>query len=295
VPRSTRERLKSNRHGIVPARGWLLAGGGFAISAIVPAHGPAITASAEVAPATPANYAASFPAAPLQNHSQPRVDARPQARTTSAPAIEARRPASIRPVAMAVLQDDRPLPSIARPVTIEFALSTLPEVSPPEAIEDQIVVSAPASPNRTGSAAHIAQLSTIAQSRDPMPQVSLGRELSSTGLADATAAMQVALPSRPAFTDEERARLLAGAPESMVVRIDGIPVGEVAIALTDTRAVAVQLGDLLDLVAERMPPERYDRLRQSSATATFVTLDRLRDAGISVQYDAAYDELRMSV
>ncbi|MCT2557619.1 hypothetical protein N0B51_01350 [Tsuneonella sp. YG55] len=171
----------------------------------------------------------------------------------------------------------------------------MPEVGPSEAIDDQIVVSAPASRNRRESAAHIAQISTIAQSRDPMPQVSLGREQSSTGLADATAAMQVALPPLPVFTDEERGRLLALAPESMVVRIDGIAAGEVAVRLTDTRAVAVQLGDLLDLVAERMPAERYDQLRQSSASASFVTLDRLRDAGISVQYDAAYDELRMSV
>ncbi|MGN3974399.1 hypothetical protein [Tsuneonella sp. SYSU-LHT278] len=128
-----------------------------------------------------------------------------------------------------------------------------------------------------------------------MPQVSAGWTRQPDSLADATAAMQVALPPPPVFTDEERASLLAGAPESMVVRIDGLPVGAVAVALTDTRALAVQLGDLLDLVAERMPPEQYEALRRSSAAASFVTLDQLRDSGIAVRYDAAYDELRMSV
>ncbi len=143
--------------------------------------------------------------------------------------------------------------------------------------------------------AGIEQLSTPAQSREPMPQLARTRAQSTSMLADATAAMQVALPPPPALAGAERDVLLVGAPERLTVRIDGVAVGEVAVAITDTRAMAVQLGDLLDVVATRMAPDQYERLRGSPAIASFVTLDRLREAGIPMRYDAAYDELLLTV
>ena len=64
--------------------------------------------------------------------------------------------------------------------------------------------------------------------------------------------------------------------------------------MSDARTIDVQLSGLLDIVADRMAPEDYGRLRTSDAAGEFVPLDALRAIGISVRYDAVYDELDLS-
>ena len=107
-------------------------------------------------------------------------------------------------------------------------------------------------------------------------------------------AMQVTLPAPPRLSDRERATLLAEAPAEMTVRVGDEAVGAVAFRMSDARTIDVQLSGLLDIVADRMAPEDYGRLRTSDAAGEFVPLDALRAIGISVRYDAVYDELDLS-
>ena len=105
-------------------------------------------------------------------------------------------------------------------------------------------------------------------------------------------AMQV--PAPPRLTGEERAALLEAAPSEMTVRIGADAVGAVAFRMSETGSIDVQLSGLLDLVGGRMAPEEFSRLRSSSAAGTYVPLDQLRTIGLSVRYDAVYDELELS-
>ena len=51
------------------------------------------------------------------------------------------------------------------------------------------------------------------------------------------------------------------------------------------------IGQVLDLFAPQIEPALFAQLRQSGAADEFVTLDRIRSAGIPLDYNAAYDEL----
>jgi hypothetical protein len=113
-------------------------------------------------------------------------------------------------------------------------------------------------------------------------------------LAAKVDAMQVGLPAPPELAGEERAAMLAEAPSEITVRIGGEAIGRVAFRTTETGSLDVQLSGLLELVADRMAPEEYTRLRNSAAASSFVPLDQLRAIGLSLRYDAIYDELEIS-
>lgn len=288
--------------GAGKSRGWLLAGGGLIATAIAPAPGSGV-----LPPVPPVELAARDrlapidlpPLAPPPAANAVRLAVKSQ--TPQPPAQGFLRnagevsPAGLIPVL--ALQGNKPLLRRAEVIRIDLPPpGALPDPAPSAALAraGAIVVTARAPAART-SPVEIEQISTPAQGRKAMPQLARTRVQSATLLADAAAAMQIELPPVPALEGAERSALLAGAPDRLTVRLDGVAVGKVGVAITDTRAVAVQLGDLLDIVAERMPPDRYEQLRQSPATAALVTLDRLREAGISLRYDAAYDELLLTV
>lgn len=148
---------------------------------------------------------------------------------------------------------------------------------------------APLARGAVTSAAYIEQLSTARESfRSPAQPVKVGEAL----LSDQIAAMQVE-PSGALAFGNDREIFLAEAPQVLMVRLGGQAIGQVALQVTDTRAIAVQVGQLLDLIAGRYEQSEFAQLRQSDAASSFVTLDQLRAAGIDVQYDAVYDELRL--
>ena len=113
-------------------------------------------------------------------------------------------------------------------------------------------------------------------------------------LAAKVAAMQVPLPPPLQLSDPERAALLAEASSELTVRLGEEAIGQVAFRTGDTGSIDVQLAGLLDLVADRMAPEEYTRLRGAAAADSYVSLDELRAIGLSLRYDPVYDELDLS-
>ena len=92
---------------------------------------------------------------------------------------------------------------------------------------------------------------------------------------------------------------LAGAAASAAEYVQLFPVAIVkgealgAVALRDlgAKGQAIHLGSLVGLLQLRMPEAEYTRLATAAAADSFVTLDQLRAAGITVQYDARQDRL----
>jgi len=160
----------------------------------------------------------------------------------------------------------------------------------------------PVAARSLASALQPARKVDIAQVTDTAPQPLHVPQLREPGLAAGTAgtlvakvdAMQVPLPAAPRLTGEERAVLLAEAPAEMTVRAGADAVGTVAFRMTEAGTIDVQLSGLLDLVADRMAPEEYTRLRGAAAADSYVPLDQLRAVGLSLRYDPVYDELDLS-
>ena len=174
------------------------------------------------------------------------------------------------PAPLVVAATDPPVPLVSPPPP-----ASLP--SPPRAVDVAQISEA------AGRALHVPQLHE--------PGLAAGGGLLLAAKIDA---MQVTLPAPPRLSDRERATLLAEAPAEMTVRVGDEAVGAVAFRMSDARTIDVQLSGLLDIVADRMAPEDYGRLRTSDAAGEFVPLDALRAIGISVRYDAVYDELDLS-
>ena len=76
----------------------------------------------------------------------------------------------------------------------------------------------------------------------------------------------------------------------LAVRQGGEIIGALQFQVSDG-GIAVHIGQVLDLFEARMDTARFAALRGSRAAETFVSLDRLRDAGVPLVYSAAYDEL----
>lgn len=76
----------------------------------------------------------------------------------------------------------------------------------------------------------------------------------------------------------------------LAVRQSGEVVGVVQFQVSDG-AIAVHLGQVLDLFRDRMDGTRFAQLRGSDAARQFVALETIRSAGVPLDYDAAYDEL----
>ena len=117
----------------------------------------------------------------------------------------------------------------------------------------------------------------------------VGAPVSEANLADEIAAMQV--PPDFRLAPEERAAMLATAPEQLSVRLGNIVLGKVAVRSEAGEGVSVQLSGLLDLLEDRFEPETFERMRGAAGADAFVSVTRLADSGIAIDYDAAYDEL----
>lgn len=82
--------------------------------------------------------------------------------------------------------------------------------------------------------------------------------------------------------------------QRMAVRVDGNEMGTVAFQVTPGRSISVHLGQVLDLFENRFEDARFAQLRNASSAEKFVEISRIADAGISIRYDAVYDELVIS-
>ena len=135
-------------------------------------------------------------------------------------------------------------------------------------------------PEQTHSAAYIEQISADRAS-DPL------------SFAAASEAMQVAPELALAKMERGRVAMLAMAPARLTLRAGDDAAGEVAVTMVSDDTIAVRLADLLDIVGPRMDADHLASLRASSAAQSFVTLDQLRAAELSISYDPVYDELRL--
>lgn len=101
----------------------------------------------------------------------------------------------------------------------------------------------------------------------------------------------------PQISDTVRAAYIAqvaasGPAPLMAVRSGGALLGDVQFQVADG-TVSVNIGQVLDLFEGRIDSARFAQLRGSQAAGEFVSLDRLRGAGIPIEYNAAYDELTL--
>lgn len=91
-----------------------------------------------------------------------------------------------------------------------------------------------------------------------------------------------------------RYKLVDGGVESQIgVQFYDQALGKVPLRVLGSGVPSLRLGDLLDLLKDRMDPARYETLSSSGAAEEFVSLQQLRDAGIPVRYDAARDQLKL--
>jgi hypothetical protein len=101
----------------------------------------------------------------------------------------------------------------------------------------------------------------------------------------------------PQISDSVRAAYIAqvdGARpgQRMAVRSGGERLGDVQFQVADG-TVSVNIGQVLDLFQGRIDAAKFAALRGSQAAGEFVSLERLRSAGIPIEYNAAYDELTL--
>jgi len=189
-------------------------------------------------------------------------------------------------------RSDRAPAAVADAATLRVELAAVPliaiapplgQASPPAAR----VVAAPAA-----TPAGAAQIEQIPGSLT-VGELALAAGGRGADLPARIAAMQVPLPAALAAGREDRAALLATAPEQLTVRVDGLVLGKVAVHSDAGGGFAVQLSGLLDVLADRFSPDDFERLRQSAGADSYVAFARLKDAGIDVHYDPAYDELTL--
>lgn len=76
----------------------------------------------------------------------------------------------------------------------------------------------------------------------------------------------------------------------MAVRSGNEVIGQVQFQVS-AAGIGVHIGQVLDLFRDRMDGTQFARLRGSQAAQTFVSLDKVRSAGVPLDYDPVYDEL----
>ena len=67
--------------------------------------------------------------------------------------------------------------------------------------------------------------------------------------------------------------------------VNGGAVGRVALLIDDAENIQVRLSDLLSILKPELAPGLYERLSDSQAAQTYMTLNDLRAAGIKVRFD----------
>ncbi len=98
---------------------------------------------------------------------------------------------------------------------------------------------------------------------------------------------QVAQSEREAYIAQLHAEDVA---TRLAVRHRDKVLGGIAFQVNDG-AIAVHVGQVLDLFRDRMDAAQFAKLRQSGAAETFVSLDTMNAMGVPLKYDAVYDEL----
>jgi hypothetical protein len=73
--------------------------------------------------------------------------------------------------------------------------------------------------------------------------------------------------------------------------VDGEPIGAITLQDLGHGGHAVHLGALVELLKLRMPQVEFARLSSAAAADSFVSLDQMRAAGITVQYDPRQERL----
>lgn len=76
---------------------------------------------------------------------------------------------------------------------------------------------------------------------------------------------------------------------------NGAPVGDLTLHVAPNQQVSLRLRELLALFHDEIDPQVLTSLVASPSIDSFVTFDKLRDAGIEIRYDAARDRLALSV
>lgn len=71
----------------------------------------------------------------------------------------------------------------------------------------------------------------------------------------------------------------------VTARVNGASVGRVSLLIRDRENISIRLADLLTVLEPAMEPSLFERLSASRASQTHLTLNDLRLAGISVQFD----------
>jgi hypothetical protein len=90
-------------------------------------------------------------------------------------------------------------------------------------------------------------------------------------------------------------RLVGGDIEfELPVVADGDDLGRVTLHVAPNQLVYLRLRDLVALVGDRFAPEQLARLSTAPDIDTLISLEKLRDAGIDLRYDAARDRLSLS-
>jgi hypothetical protein len=78
------------------------------------------------------------------------------------------------------------------------------------------------------------------------------------------------------------------------VKIHGVRVGNIGLLIDSQDELLIGLGSLLDLVRPWIQPEQFGRLRSSPNARGYVSIDELRAAGFSIQFDNASESLVLS-
>ena len=76
---------------------------------------------------------------------------------------------------------------------------------------------------------------------------------------------------------------------------NGTPVGDLTLHVAANQQVSLRLKELLSLFHDQFDPQALSAMVASPDIDSFVTFDKLRDAGIDIRYDAARDRLSLSV
>lgn len=142
----------------------------------------------------------------------------------------------------------------------------------------------------------IEQISTPdlpAATAQDVQSVDVGRTVEAN-LASKLAMMQVSVPEHLAQREEARGEFLELSPRVLTLRIGESTLGEVEFRSEDQSTLAVSLSGILQILSDRFPPGEFNRLTASSNANTFVSLEQLRESGLTINYDPIYDELRLS-
>ncbi|HEU4820206.1 MAG TPA: hypothetical protein VFS87_03495 [Qipengyuania sp.] len=196
---------------------------------------------------------------------------------SSAPAelVDVSEPASAQPVAAAETQrlaelvpaaDEPELATPADPETSAYREETATPIS-------RLVLPPAPLPAAAGTMTAPADAMAIAN-RDELKEAAPGLVVAPTAAP---------VPPGAAIADGQATAFAQSFPLAVV---NGEPLGAVTLRDLGPQGEAVHLGALVGLLKLRMPEAEFAWLSSAAAADQFVTLDRLRAAGITVQFDA---------